>query len=36
MTAPVGRDMWLVTRCEDVLAVFKDERFVEAYRNALT
>lgn len=33
---PDGRGMWLVTRYEDVLAVFKDERFVKNYRNALT
>ena len=36
VTAPDGRGMWLVTRYEDVLAVFKDERFVKDYRNALT
>jgi cytochrome P450 len=36
VTAPDGRGMWLVTRYEDVLAVFKDERFVKDFRNALT
>lgn len=27
---------WLVTRFKDVVAIFKDERFVKDYRNALT
>ena len=28
ITLPDGRGVWLVTRYEDVLAIFKDERFV--------
>ena len=28
ITLPHGRGVWLVTRYEDVLAIFKDERFV--------
>ena len=36
VTAPDGRGLWLVTRYEDALVVFKDERFVKDYRNALT
>src|SRR4051812_25227593 len=42
-TAPVhrvallnSRGVWLVTRYEDVAAVFKDERFVKDWRSALT
>ena len=33
---PDGRGMWLVTRYDDVVAVFKDERFVKDWRKALT
>jgi cytochrome P450 len=36
VTLPDGRAMWLVTRYEDVAAVFKDERFVKDWRNAVT
>jgi cytochrome P450 len=36
ITLPDGRDVWLVTRHEDVLAVFKDERFVKNWRKVLT
>ena len=28
--------MWLVTRYEDVLAIFKDERFVKDWRKVMT
>jgi cytochrome P450 len=42
-TAPIhritlldGRGVWLVTRYEDVLAIFKDERFVKDWRKVLT
>jgi cytochrome P450 len=42
-TAPIhritlldGRSVWLVTRYEDVLAIFKDERFVKDWRKVLT
>src|SRR5829696_579655 len=33
---PDGRGVWLVTRYEDVLAIFKDERFVKDWRKVLT
>lgn len=33
---PDGRGVWLVTRYEDVSAVFKDERFVKDWRSAMT
>lgn len=33
---PDGRDMWLVTRYEDVSVVLKDRRFVKDWRNAMT
>jgi cytochrome P450 len=33
---PDGRSVWLVTRYEDVLAIFKDEQFVKDWRKALT
>jgi len=33
---PDGRGMWLVTRYEDVSAIFRDERFVKDWRNAMT
>ena len=33
---PDGRGMWLVTRYEDVAAIFRDERFVKDWRNAMT
>src|SRR5918994_4985600 len=33
---PHGRGVWLVTRYEDVLTVFKDERFVKDWRKVLT
>ena len=36
ITLPDGRGVWLVTRHEDVLAVFKDERFVKNWRKVLT
>jgi cytochrome P450 len=36
VTLPDGRAMWLVTRYEDVAAVFKDKRFVKDWRNAVT
>ena len=32
ITLPDGRGVWLVTRYEDVLAIFKDERFVKDWR----
>ena len=35
-TLPDGRGVWLVTRCEDVLAVLKDERFVKDWRKVMT
>lgn len=35
-TLPDGGTLWIVTRYEDVLAIFKDERFVKDYHNALT
>jgi cytochrome P450 len=35
-TLPDGRGVWLVTRYEDVLAVFKDERFVKDWRKVMT
>src|ERR687898_21519 len=42
-TAPIhritlldGRGVWLVTRYEDVLAIFKDERFLKDWRKVLT
>ena len=35
VTLPHGRGVWQVTRYEDVLAVFKDERFVKEWRMAL-
>jgi cytochrome P450 len=42
-TAPIhritlldGRSVWLVTRYEDVLAIFKDERFLKDWRKVLT
>ncbi len=35
-TLPDGRSVWLVTRNDDVFAGFKDERFVEDWRDALT
>ena len=36
ITLPDGRGVWLVTRYEDVLAIFKDERFVKDWRKVLT
>jgi cytochrome P450 len=36
VTLPDGRGVWLITRYEDVLAVFKDERFVKNWRKVLT
>jgi cytochrome P450 len=36
ITLPEGRGVWLVTRYEDVLAIFKDERFVKDWRKVLT
>jgi cytochrome P450 len=36
VTLPDGRALWLVTRYEDVAAVFKDKRFVKDWRNAVT
>ncbi|MDX6382129.1 MAG: hypothetical protein QOI57_3153 [Rubrobacteraceae bacterium] len=36
VTLPDGRAIWLVTRYEDVAAVFKDERFVKDWRSAVT
>ena len=36
ITLPHGRGVWLVTRYEDVLAIFKDERFVKDWRKVLT
>src|SRR3712207_3977261 len=35
-TLPDGRAVWLVTRYEDVLAIFKDERFVKDWRKVMT
>ena len=35
-TLPDGRSVWLVTRYEDVLAIFKDERFVKDWRKVMT
>lgn len=32
---PDGFAVWLVTRYDDVVAIFKDERFVKDYRNTL-
>ena len=36
VTLPDGRGVWLITRYEDVLAVFKDRRFVKNWRQVLT
>src|SRR5215216_3436449 len=36
ITLPDGRGVWLVTRYEDVLAIFKDQRFVKDWRDVLT
>ena len=36
VTLPDGRRVWLITRYEDVLAVFKDGRFVKNWRKVLT
>jgi cytochrome P450 len=36
VTLPDGRGVWLITRYEDVLAVFKDRRFVKNWRKVLT
>ena len=36
ITLPDGRGVWLVTRHEDVLAIFKDKRFVKDWRKVLT
>src|SRR5215211_3063422 len=36
ITLPDGRGVWLVTGYEDVLAIFKDERFVKDWRKVLT
>ncbi len=36
ITLPHGRGVWLVTRYEDVLAIFKDERFVKDWRKVFT
>jgi cytochrome P450 len=36
ISLPDGRGVWLVTRYEDVLAIFKDERFVKDWRKVLT
>jgi cytochrome P450 len=36
ITLPDGRGVWLVTRYKDVLAIFKDERFVKDWRKVLT
>ena len=36
VTLPDGRGVWLITRYEDVLAVFKDGRFVKNWRKVLT
>ncbi|HEY1014632.1 MAG TPA: cytochrome P450 [Herpetosiphonaceae bacterium] len=33
---PNGDPLWLVTRYEDVVAIFKDERFAKNFRNAMT
>jgi cytochrome P450 len=35
-TLPDGRGVWLVTRYKDVLAIFKDERFVKDWRKVMT
>lgn len=35
-TLPNGEGMWVVTHYEDVMAVYKDERFIKDFRNALT
>ena len=35
-TLPDGRGVWQVTRYEEVLAVFKDERFVKDWRKVMT
>ena len=35
-TLPDGRGVWLVTRYEDVLAIFKDERFIKDWRKVMT
>ena len=36
VTLPDGRGAWLITRYEDVLAVFKDRRFVKNWRQVLS
>jgi cytochrome P450 len=36
ITLPDGRGVWLVTRYEDILAIFKDKRFVKDWRKVLT
>ena len=33
---PDGRNMWLVTRYDDAVAVFRDERFVKDWRSVMT
>src|SRR5918911_4843985 len=33
---PDGRNIWLVTRYEDAVAVFRDERFVKDWRSVMT
>jgi cytochrome P450 len=35
-TLPDGRDVWLITRYDDVLAVLKDERFGKDWRKVMT
>ena len=35
ITLPDGRGVWLVTLYEDVLAIFKDKRFVKDWRKVL-
>src|SRR5262245_7060549 len=36
VSLPDGQTAWLITRYEDVVAVFKDERFVKDKRNAMS
>lgn len=36
VSTPDGRHLWLVTRYNDVVAVFKDPHFAKDFRNAMT
>jgi len=36
LTLPRGRGLWLITRYEDVLAIFNDKRFLKDWRKVLS